>query len=106
MNDQDRIIDHRSDQNDEPQHREHIERLGDEKIQDPQTDNSADGTQRHAKNDDQRVKPGFEQRRHQQVRDQQRHQKVESQRFPSLTLFVCRSRERDEIFIADHTVID
>ena len=57
VHDEDRIVHNRTDQDHEAEHREHVQWLQHEQIEQPQTENAAHRTQRHREDDHDGVEP-------------------------------------------------
>ncbi len=80
MHDQNRVVDDRADEDDEAQHRQHVQlHVGHERVHDRQADEAARHRQRHAEHDGEGVDEVLEQRRQQQVghQDGEQHARYE-----------------------------
>jgi hypothetical protein len=80
MHDQDRVVDDGADQDDEAEHRQHVELLPCEDVDEAEADHAADAGERHREHDHDGIEEALEERRQQQERDQDREQQIELQR--------------------------
>ena len=102
LHDQNRIVDHGADQDHEAEHRQHVERLEDterrsQPVEQPEAEQAADAANWHRGDDDGRIEPRFEERRHQEVGDHAGDHEVEPQRFPGGHELVGGAAERDSV---------
>ncbi len=90
---QDGVVDHDADQDDEAEHGQHVEALRHVHVEDGQPPDPAGGRQRHRQQDNQRIDEAFKQYRHDQKHDDQGNQQLALHGVPGDVELVRRSRQ-------------
>ena len=93
VNDEDGVVHHSTDENDEAEHRQHVQRTEGEEIQHGEPKETAERRQGHGEHDHHRVEEALEERRQEQVGDQHGEQEVPLQRLSGLGELVGASRQ-------------